>query len=167
VHTYFTKITEEGKYRLKLRAGAFAGKGKHAVESVKVQFEFGKFGDSANVDRGSVVIDAPLDQPKEFVMEVYLRPRPEVAGANRCGLYWNGVPSGTQAVIDKKLVQTGLVVRAPDLFAMEDEAVSEYHRIAYLEGKNPFLIGCLASKMSKPETCAATRWRTPTASSIR
>jgi hypothetical protein len=135
LYTYFTKITQEGTYRLKFRAGAFAGKGKHAVENVKIHFEFGKFGEMANVDRGSVVIDAPLDQPKEYVMEVYLHPRPENAGVNRSSLTWNGVPSGTQAMINSKLVQTGLVVRAPDVFAMEDEAVSDYHRTAYLEGK--------------------------------
>ena len=42
LYTYFTQITQEGKYRLKLRAGAFAGKGKHAVENVKVQFDVRK-----------------------------------------------------------------------------------------------------------------------------
>ncbi len=135
LYTYFTKITQEGTYRLKLRAGAFAGKGKHAVENVKVSFDFGKYGETANRVRASVVIDAPLDQPKDFVMEVYLHPRPEIAVANTSNLNWNGVSSGTQAKIGEKLVQTGLVVRAPDLFALEDESVSEYHRTAYLEGK--------------------------------
>lgn len=135
LYAYFTKITQEGKYRLKLRAGAFAGKGRHAVDNVKVSFEFGKFGETANMDRAAVVIDAPLDQPRDFVMEVYLHPRPEVAGANRSNLNWNGVSSGTQAMIGGKLVQTGLVVRAPELFAMEDEAVREQQRIAYVEGK--------------------------------
>ena len=42
MYTYFTKITQEGTYRLKLRAGAFAGKGKHAVENVMVQFDVRK-----------------------------------------------------------------------------------------------------------------------------
>ena len=42
---------------------------------------------------------------------------------------------GTQRKIDEKLVQTGLVVRAPDLFALEDDSVSEYRRTAYLEGR--------------------------------
>jgi mono/diheme cytochrome c family protein len=135
LYTYFTKITQEGKYRLTLRAGAFAGRGKHAVENVKVSFDFGKYGETANRERASVVIDAPLDQPKDVVMEVYLHPRPEVAVANTSNLNWNGVSSGTQAKIGDKLVQTGLIVRAPDLFALEDELVSEYHRTAYLEGK--------------------------------
>ena len=58
-----------------------------------------------------MVIDAPLDQPRDFVMEVYLHPRPEIAGANSSNLNWNGVSSGTQAKIEEKLVQTGLVVR--------------------------------------------------------
>lgn len=135
VYTFFTKITQEGKYRLTLRAGAFAGKGKHAVDNVKVSFDFGKFGERANRDRASVVVDAPLDQPRDFVIEVYLHPRPDIAGANTSNLNWNGVSSGTQAVIDGKLVQTGLVVRAPDLFALEAECVREYERIAYAEKK--------------------------------
>ena len=80
------------------------------------------------------MIDA-LDHPRDFVMEVYLHPRPENAGANSSNLNWNGVSSGTQAKIGEKLVQTGLVVRAPDLFALEDESVSEYKRLAFREGK--------------------------------
>jgi hypothetical protein len=135
VYQYFSKITQEGKYRLTIRAGAFAGKGKHAVENVKVSFDFGKFGETANRDRASMVIDAPLDQPKDFVIEVYLHPRPENAQANTTNLNWNGVSSGTMAKISEKLVQTGLVVRAPDLFDFEDEAVSDYQRTAYLEGR--------------------------------
>ena len=135
VYTYLSKITQEGKYRWKIRAGAFAGKGQHAVEQVKLQFEFGKDGDSANFDRVSVVIDAPLDQPKDFVTDVYLHPRPEIAAPIKIHFYWNGLPSGTQAVIDGKLVQTGLIVRAPELFQFEDECVREHERIAYTEGK--------------------------------
>jgi hypothetical protein len=135
IYQHLTRITQEGTYRIKLRAGAYAGKGKHAVENVKVEFEFGKFGDPANVDRGSVVIDAPLDEPREFVMEVYLRPRPEVAGQNRSNLNWNGVSSGTMKKVGERLVQTGLVVRAPELFDLEDELVSHYQRTAFLEGR--------------------------------
>jgi hypothetical protein len=135
LYSHFTKITREGKYRLTLRAGAFAGKGKHAVEDVKVSFDFGKYGETANRDRGSVVIDAPLDRPRDFVIEVYLHPRPELSGANTSNLNWNGTSSGTQAKIGDKLVQTGLVVRAPDVFALEDELVSAYQRLAYSEQK--------------------------------
>src|SRR5256885_14826409 len=62
-------------------------------------------------------------------------PRPEIAGANSSNLNWNGVSSGTQAKIGDKLVQTGLVVRAPDLFALEDESVNQYRQTAYLEGR--------------------------------
>ena len=145
LYTYFTRITEEGTYRLKLRAGAFAGKGKHAVENVIVQFTFGKHGETANREGGSVVIDAPLDHPRDFVMEVYLHPRPENAGANSSNLNWNGVSSGTQAKIGEKLVQTGLVVRAPDLFALEDDSVSEYRRLAFLEGRK----GTLPQKINE------------------
>jgi mono/diheme cytochrome c family protein len=133
VYGFLSKITQQGTYRLKLRAGAFAGKGKYAVENVKVQFEFGK--DSGSMDRASMVIDAPLDQPKDFAVDVYLHPRPEVAAGNRVNLFWNGVPSGSQAMIDGKLVQTGLVVRAPELWKLEDDCVSEYQRTPYVEGK--------------------------------
>ncbi|WP_420196872.1 DUF1592 domain-containing protein [Chthoniobacter flavus] len=133
VYTFLSKITQQGKYRLKLRAGAFAGKGKHAVENVKVQFEFGK--DSGNMDRASILVDAPLDQPKDFVVDVYLHPRPEIAAGNRTNFYWNGVPSGSQAAIEGKLVQTGLVIRAPELWQFEDESVIAYNRTAYVEGK--------------------------------
>ena len=53
----------------------------------------------------------------------------------RSNLNWNGVSSGTQAKIGDKLVQTGLVVRTPDLFALEDELVNEYRQTAFLEGR--------------------------------
>jgi hypothetical protein len=135
IYPYFTKITQEGKYRLTLRAGAFAGKGKHAVDNVKVEFEFGKFGDPSNVDQASIVIDAPLDQPRDFVMEVYLHPRPEVAGQNRSNFNWNGVSSGTQRRVGENLVQTGLVVRAPELFDLENELINKYKQTAYLEAR--------------------------------
>ena len=135
VYQFLAKSTQEGKYRMKIRAGAFAGKGQYALEHVKVQFEFGKNGDTAHYDRASVVVDAPLDQPQDFVMDVYLHPRPEIAVTNRVNFFWNGVASGSQASIGGKIVQTGLVVRAPDLFKFEEECVREHERIAYVEGK--------------------------------
>ena len=50
VNNFFMRATEEGKYRLKFRAGAFAGKGKFAVENVKLTFDYGKGGQTANLD---------------------------------------------------------------------------------------------------------------------
>src|SRR5262249_17971824 len=89
----------------------------------------------ANMDRGSFVIDAPLDQPKDYVIDVYLHPRPEIAKTNRVHFYWNGLPSNKQETVDGKLVQTGLIDKTPELWKFEDECLSEHNRMAYVEGK--------------------------------
>src|SRR4029077_18305408 len=46
VANFFDKVTQQGKYRLKFRAGAYAGSGNFAVENVKLKFEFGKNGEA-------------------------------------------------------------------------------------------------------------------------
>ncbi len=135
VGNFFFRATQEGRYRMKFRAGAFAGKGKYAVENVKLLFQFGKGGEQVNLDRGSVIVDAPLDQPKDFVMEVYLHPRPEVSGTNTIRLTWNGVRAGAQEIIRGATVQTGLIQRVPELNRLESDLVLEHYRIASEEKK--------------------------------
>ena len=61
----------DGWYRLKLRAGAFKGTGKYAVDEVNLSFVYGL--NSPIESKGSVVIDAPLEQPRDFEIMVYLR----------------------------------------------------------------------------------------------
>jgi len=135
VGNFFFRATQEGTYRLKFRAGAFAGKGKYALENVKLMFQFGKNGEQVNVDRGSVIIDAPLDQPKDYVLEIYLHPRPEVSGNNMARLTWNGVRAGAQEVVRGVVVQTGLILSVPELHKLEWELVNEHYRIASEEKK--------------------------------
>jgi len=130
VNSFFFRATQEGKYRLKFRAGAFSGKGKFAVENVKLKFEFGKSGEQVNLDRGAVIIDAPLDKPRDYVIEIYLHPRPDVTGNNKASLTWNGVPAYAQELVRGALVQKGLILVVPDVYKLEHELASEHYRIA-------------------------------------
>ncbi len=130
IPAFFQRTTQEGKYRLKFRAGAFAGKGKFAVENVKLMFDYGKGGQIANLDRGSVVIDAPLDQPRDYVMEVYLHPRPEVTGYNRGNLKWNGAPAYGQDYSKGVMFQTGLILVAPELYTLFSQLSNDHYKLA-------------------------------------
>src|SRR5262249_769227 len=89
-YQFLSKLKQEGKYRVKFRAGAFAGKGRFALENVKLLFEFGKFGDKASLDTATIIVDAPLDHPKDYVVDMYLHAKPESNIPNTAHLSWNG-----------------------------------------------------------------------------
>ncbi|MCE9530510.1 MAG: DUF1592 domain-containing protein, partial [Planctomycetes bacterium] len=65
-------VTQDGWYRVKLRAGADRGSGKFAVDAVRVFVDYCKES-KENGTSFSIAIDAPLDQPKEYEQLVYLR----------------------------------------------------------------------------------------------
>lgn len=79
----------DGWYRMKIRAGAFKGSGKHAVEAVRFWF---KYTPNTPIEaKASVVIDAPIEKPKEYEFLVYLREGPpDIQKSLRVG--WNGGP---------------------------------------------------------------------------
>jgi hypothetical protein len=79
----------DGWYRMKIRAGAFKGSGKYAVEAVNFWF---KYTPNTPIEaKGSVVIDTPLDKPKEYELLIYLREGPpDIPKSLRIG--WNGGP---------------------------------------------------------------------------
>lgn len=145
VGNFIFRIQEEGTYRMRFRAGAFAGRDKYAVENVKLLFEFGKGGEQANLDRGTLVIDAPLEEPKDYVLEIYLHPRPEVAGSNMGRLYWNGIPAAAQEVIRGVVTQTGMILRVPELDKLEAGIVQEHYSTMYAEKKK----GTSAEKLNE------------------
>ena len=72
-------VTCDGWYRLRIKAGAFAGRGKEAQHEVRLVMEY-CFGSPFEVVK-SAVIDAPLDAPKEYEFLVYLQAGPP--GINR------------------------------------------------------------------------------------
>ncbi len=155
VYALFSKLTQEGKYRLKFRAGAFRGAGKYAVENVKLMFDFSKGGELSNVDRGSVVIDAPLDKPRDYVIEIYLHPRPEIADGIRCSLKWNGAAAFTQQKVGEVVVQNGLIFHIPEIFQFESTAVAQYNRMMYeasRKGTPPQEIGEMFNARKKAVT---------------
>jgi hypothetical protein len=79
----------DGWYRMKCRAGAFKGTGKTAVDEVRVWLKFSPGTPIAAME--SMVIDAPLDEPKEFEMMIFLRAGSrELPHSLRLG--WNGGP---------------------------------------------------------------------------
>jgi Protein of unknown function (DUF1595). len=81
-----------------VRAGAFKGTGARAVDEVKVWFRYA-LGTPYQADE-SVIIDAPLDQPRDFEMRVYLRAGPPDLGRTyRLG--WNGA---TDVIINNPII---------------------------------------------------------------
>ena len=67
-------VTRDGWYRLKVRAGAFAGAGAEAQKGVKLVMEY-CFGSPIEVVKG-IAIDAPLHAPKDYEFLVYLQQGP-------------------------------------------------------------------------------------------
>jgi hypothetical protein len=72
-------VTADGWYRFRIKAGAFAGRGKEAQKDVRLTAEY-CYGSPFEVVK-SVVIDAPLDAPKEYEFLMYLQAGPP--GINR------------------------------------------------------------------------------------
>lgn len=72
-------VTRDGWYRLRIKAGAFAGRGKEAQKDVRLALEY-CYGSPFEVVK-SVVIDAPLDSPREYEFLMYLQAGPP--GINR------------------------------------------------------------------------------------
>jgi len=79
----------DGWYRMRCRAGAFKGTGKYAVDQVRLSLQYTP--GTPIAAKESVVIDAPLDQPQEFEMMIFLRAgTPDIPKSLR--LHWNGGP---------------------------------------------------------------------------
>ena len=111
----------EGWYRLRVRAGAFKGTGKHAVDEVRLSLKFSQGTPIAAAE--SVVIDAPIEEPREFELMIFLRPgSPELPRTLR--LHWNGGP--------KKLV-----VSSPAYLKIEKEWSDLHYKNERLYKKKP------------------------------
>jgi len=80
----------DGWYRLRVRAGAFKGSGKHAVDEVRLWLKYSQGTPISATE--SVVIDAPLEEPRDFELKIFLRAgTPDLPHGLRLG--WNGGPS--------------------------------------------------------------------------
>lgn len=112
---------QDGWYRVKVRAGAFKGTGARVVDEVKVWFRYAL--DTPYQANESVVIDAPLDQPRDYEMRVYLRPGPaDLPRTYRIG--WNGA--------------TDVIINNPIIDTLDKEFLEHYLRIERLtRGKRP------------------------------
>jgi mono/diheme cytochrome c family protein len=86
-------VTRDGWYRVRVNAGAFRGEGKEQQKEVRLVFEY-CYGSPLQVVQ-SVLIDAPLDQPKEYEFFVYLQSGPPDFNRN-----WKiGWDNGDQEVV--------------------------------------------------------------------
>lgn len=72
-------VTRDGWYRFRIKAGAFAGRGKEAQKDVRLTAEY-CYGSPFEVMK-TVVVDAPLEEPKEYEFVMYLQAGPP--GTNR------------------------------------------------------------------------------------
>ncbi len=86
-------MTQDGWYRFRIQAGAFAGEGKEAQKEVRLVVEYAQ-GSPLEVAQ-SKVIDAPLDAPKEYEFVMYLQFGPP--GFNRS--FRIGWDNGDQDVV--------------------------------------------------------------------
>jgi hypothetical protein len=72
-HTNFAVkgVTQDGWYRFRVKAGAFAGAGQEALKEVRLIFQYA-YGSPIEVTK-TLPIDAPLDAPKDYEFLVYLQ----------------------------------------------------------------------------------------------
>ncbi len=111
----WTGTLQDGWYRVKVRAGAFKGAGARAVDEVKVWFRYAL--ETPYQADESVVIDAPLDQPRDFEMRVYLRKgTPDMSHTYRIG--WNGA--------------NDVIINNPIIDKLDDEFRRLYNRLENL-----------------------------------
>jgi mono/diheme cytochrome c family protein len=111
----------DGWYRMKCRAGAFKGTGKHAADEVRVWLKYSPGTPIAAME--SVVIDAPLEDPREFEMMIFLRAgTPDLPHGLRLG--WNGGPKN-------------LIVNSPARERLEKEWRDVYYKNEAIFRKKP------------------------------
>ena len=67
-------VTRDGWYRFRVKAGAFAGEGADARKDVKLVLEY-NLGSPIEVVK-SVLVDAPVDAPKDYEFLMYLQQGP-------------------------------------------------------------------------------------------
>jgi mono/diheme cytochrome c family protein len=79
----------DGWYRLRCRAGAFKGTGKYALDEVKLSLRYSP-GTPIGA-QSSVTIDAPLEEPREYELLIFLR-RGSDDIPRSLNLVWNGGP---------------------------------------------------------------------------
>ena len=72
-------VTRDGWYRIRIQAGAFKGEDEEALKEVRLISQFALGSPIENVQ--SVVVDAPIDQPKVYEFLMYLQMGPP--GMNR------------------------------------------------------------------------------------
>jgi hypothetical protein len=131
----------DGWYRFRFRAGAFKGTGKFAVDEVKFWLRYAP--GTPVAAKESVVIDAPIDQPKEFELMVFLRAgsptlqRYVNAGWN--GGHWKGGQHGGPLELTREspalrkvwkewagfLTEHQILLEKPTLSAAEKEAANQ------------------------------------------
>jgi Protein of unknown function (DUF1592)/Protein of unknown function (DUF1588)/Protein of unknown function (DUF1585)/Protein of unknown function (DUF1587)/Protein of unknown function (DUF1595) len=115
---------QDGWYRLKVRAGASRGSGAFAVDDVKLEFWYTP--NTPIAAKESVVIDAPLDAPRDFEMKVFLRNGPPGLASRDYGLRWNGVRNAVirNPVLHKLDEEWNRVIRQP-AFTKRNSPVAE------------------------------------------
>jgi hypothetical protein len=111
----------DGWYRLRVRAGAFKGTGKHAVDEVRLSLKYSQGTPIGATE--SVVIDAPIEEPREFELKIFLRAgTPDLPHSLRLG--WNGGPAK-------------LIIESPDLARIQKEWMSLVFKNERLFKKQP------------------------------
>src|SRR5262249_51652134 len=111
----------DGWYRLRCRAGAFKGTGKYAVDEVRLWLKYTP-GTPIGAT-GSVVIDAPLEEPRDYELMIFMRAgTPDIPKS--LGRGGNGGPKN-------------LVINSPAYTRIEKEWSSLYWKNEALFKKKP------------------------------
>jgi hypothetical protein len=102
----------DGWYRLRCRAAAFKGTGKYALDEVRLWLKYTPGTPIGATE--SVVIDAPMEEPREYELMIFLRAgTPDIPKSLRLG--WNGGPKD-------------LVVSSPAFLRLEKEWRDQYYK---------------------------------------
>jgi hypothetical protein len=111
----------DGWYRLRCRAGAFKGSGKYALDEVRLSLRYTPGTPIGATE--SVVIDAPLEEPREYELMIFLRAgTPDIPKSLR--LAWNGGPKN-------------LVINSPSYDRIEKDWRNVYYKNEALFRKKP------------------------------
>ncbi len=111
----------EGWYRWKVRAGAFKGAGPYQLDANRLTFVYAP--NTSIEAKATVVVDAPLEEPMEFEVKIYLRSGGPDLPRN-IKFFWNGGPKD-------------IVVRNPELLKIEKAWSDLYYKNLRLFTRKP------------------------------
>ena len=146
-------VTRDGWYRIRVQAGAFKGADEEVLKEVRLFSQYAHGSPIENVQ--SVVVDAPLDAPKEYEFRMYLQMGPP--GMNRdWRLRWDFGERKEPCIADPKYwdVQWKQVTVGGDIARAKSEKKSPEE----IEAKKKLLEETIAKATEQRKTFEGPYW---------